>query len=395
MWALRGLKIKDFIGMGYAVLHHEKGKDSGANHGNHIDRNERGKNSFQHANPKLRDYNVNFECEHNRHEMPISEAIKDRIEKGYKGKRKVRNDAVKYVKTVLTGSHDEMKEIFKDKDKAQDWIKANRKFIENEFGKENIVRFTLHMDERTPHIHVVSVPLTKDGRLSAKEVMGNKDKLQDRQDRYAELMKPFNLQRGEKNTGIKHEDAKEYYKRIKIANKIQDTNVLEAKRSVLSVDFGLDKDKTIENYKIVLASKLTALNEKEHELKQAKKQLGEVKKSADFEKRRYKEVMKREEFYNESQKKYIEYVQKHLKNSIREEKHKHVGFYRKPKEERDQLIRNAAIREANKLKIGQEMFDKAMNGDDFFNKERLEIDLRAEETRQNDEYRNHSRGFSR
>lgn len=384
--------------MGYAILHHEKGKDSGANHGNHVDRNERGKNSFQHADPELRGLNVTYRffLKNDRHLMPLSEAIKDRIKEGYKGKRKIRNDAVKYLKTVLTGSHEDMKEIFKDGEKAKEWIRANGKFIENEFGKENIVRFTLHMDEKTPHIHVVTVPLTKDGRLSAKEVMGNKDKLQDRQDRYAELMKPFNLQRGEKNTGIKHEDAKEYYKRINLANKIQDTSVLEAKRSVLSVDFGLDKDKTIENYKTALESKLIALNQKEQELNQAKKQLDEVKKSADSQKRRYKEVMKREEFYKESRKNYIEYVQKHLKNSIMEEKnYGHLDFYRKPKEKRDRLLANAAIKAANKLKIGQEMFDKAMKTDDFFSKEKREVDERAEQTRKRDEERDQSRGFRR
>ena len=40
--------------------------------------------------------------------------------------------------------------------------------------KENIVRFTLHMDERTPHIHWVFVPITEDGRLSAKEILSRK-----------------------------------------------------------------------------------------------------------------------------------------------------------------------------------------------------------------------------
>lgn len=44
--------------------------------------------------------------------------------------------------------------------------------------------FTLHMDERTPHIHCVVVPLTVDGRLSAKEVMGDRRKLSELQDCY-------------------------------------------------------------------------------------------------------------------------------------------------------------------------------------------------------------------
>ena len=32
----------------------------------------------------------------------------------------------------------------------------------------------VHMDEKTPHLHLCFVPLTKDKRLSAKEILGNK-----------------------------------------------------------------------------------------------------------------------------------------------------------------------------------------------------------------------------
>ena len=53
-----------------------------------------------------------------------------------------------------------MKEIFADKEKSKEWIKENYKFLAKEFGKENIVRFTLHLDEKTPHLHAVTIPLT-------------------------------------------------------------------------------------------------------------------------------------------------------------------------------------------------------------------------------------------
>ena len=43
------------------------------------------------------------------------------------------------------------------------------------------------------HIHAVTVNLTKDGRLSAKEIIGSKKEMQQRQDRYSEAMKPFDL----------------------------------------------------------------------------------------------------------------------------------------------------------------------------------------------------------
>ncbi len=42
------------------------------------------------------------------------------------------------------------------------------------------------MDEKTPHMHYGVVPITDDGRLSAKEVVGNKKALTAFQDRFNE-----------------------------------------------------------------------------------------------------------------------------------------------------------------------------------------------------------------
>ena len=39
------------------------------------------------------------------------------------------------------------------------------------------VSAVVHMDEKTPHMHLCFVPLTEDGRLCAKEIIGNKKKL--------------------------------------------------------------------------------------------------------------------------------------------------------------------------------------------------------------------------
>lgn len=44
----------------------------------------------------------------------------------------------------------------------------------------------VHYDETTPHLHVISVPLTKDGRLSARDVIGNKSKMSKTQDSFFE-----------------------------------------------------------------------------------------------------------------------------------------------------------------------------------------------------------------
>ena len=101
-------------------------------------------------------------------------------------------------------------EFFKGKKKAE--VKAYfieaLAFIEKYQAKDTIISAVVHMDEKTPHMHLCFVPLTKDGRLSAKEIVGNKKKLTQWQDRFREHMvkKYPDLERGESasETGRDH-----------------------------------------------------------------------------------------------------------------------------------------------------------------------------------------------
>ena len=254
--------------MGFAVYHVEKGKGSGGGQGNHIDRIEGKEHSFKNADPSRLHLNKNYPVPGDRHLKPLKDAIAERIKEGYHHKKKIRSDAVKFNKHILSGSPEDMQKIFSDPKKAEAWINANRKFIEKEFGKDNLVRFSLHMDEKTPHIHAVTVPLTSDGRLSAREVTGDRDAFRDRQDRYAEAMKPFNLERGIRDTGIKHENANDYYKRIEEAKK----NVEKMDIKPVKGFFGIDKAKTIDKLQDALKSANFALNEAELKNKRLREQ---------------------------------------------------------------------------------------------------------------------------
>ena len=75
-------------------------------------------------------------------------------------------------------------------------------------GRENIVSAVVHMDEKTPHLHLTFVPLTKDNRLCAKEIIGNRANLTKWQDDFHAYMveKYPDLERGESasRTGRKH-----------------------------------------------------------------------------------------------------------------------------------------------------------------------------------------------
>ena len=126
---------------------------------------------------------------------------------------KVRPDSVRGVEVLLTASP----EAFKRREDGSQadwhgskWAEANIAFLKGKFGEENIVSCTLHQDELTPHFHAVVVPLTPDGRLSAKDVFNPKT-LRALQTEYAEAMKPFGMERGVEHSRAKHETMRHVY----------------------------------------------------------------------------------------------------------------------------------------------------------------------------------------
>ena len=119
---------------------------------------------------------------------------------------RTRSDSVRVVEALVTASP----EFFKDKKKSE--VKAYfteaLDFIQKYQSKETIITAVVHMDEKTPHMHLCFVPLTEDKRLSAKEIVGNKKKLTWWQDEFCKHMvkKYPDLERGESvsETGRTH-----------------------------------------------------------------------------------------------------------------------------------------------------------------------------------------------
>ena len=119
---------------------------------------------------------------------------------------RTRSDSVRVVEALVTASP----EFFKGKKKSE--VKAYFQealiFIKQNQKPETIISAVVHMDEKTPHMHLSFVPLTEDGRLSAKEIVGNKKKLTWWQDEFwKHMVKKYpNLERGESasETGRTH-----------------------------------------------------------------------------------------------------------------------------------------------------------------------------------------------
>ncbi|WP_341777535.1 MobV family relaxase [Staphylococcus epidermidis] len=127
----------------------------------------------------------------------------EKIEQNYTGKRKIRTDAVKHIDGLITSDKEFL--IIRHQKIQNSFLNKAKEFLEQEYGKDNLLYATVHMDEKTPHMHYGVVPITDDGRLSAKEVVGNKKALTEFQDRFNEYVnqRGYDLERGQSRQSYK------------------------------------------------------------------------------------------------------------------------------------------------------------------------------------------------
>lgn len=225
---------------------------------------------------------------------------------------RTRSDSVRLVEALVTASP----EFFQGKKKAE--IKAFFQeavtFIQRHQDPKTIVSAAVHLDEKTPHMHLSFVPLTEDGRLCAKEILGNRKKMTWWQDQFWEHMvrKYPDLERGESasKTGRDHipprvfkEMTRLSKQKAKIEEVLAGVNAFNAKSKVAEIEKLLDQyipaveqmHTTLKKYQVAF-TKTTKENKKlKHEnaqleesldkatQKSALKQLADAKLRRDYE----------------------------------------------------------------------------------------------------------------
>lgn len=151
----------------------------------------------------------------------------ERIAQDYTVKKAIRKDAVKVCEVLFTSDNE-----FFDKTNHKAYFKACYEWACTRFGKDNIISATVHMDENTPHMHIDFVPLTSDGRLSAKAVIGGKFDLQRMQDDfYEKIGKPFGLERGER-ADLENQETKKPRKHLETADYKRQQEIEKLKQQI-------------------------------------------------------------------------------------------------------------------------------------------------------------------
>jgi len=129
----------------------------------------------------------------------------------------IRKNAVLAVDHMLTASPEFFRNYDSenqewDREKLKRWASENVRWLNEKYGK-NCISATLHLDERTPHIHALILPV-HEGKLNARHFYGGREKLSELQSDYARAMEPLGLERGQKGSKAKHQTIKKHYEEV-------------------------------------------------------------------------------------------------------------------------------------------------------------------------------------
>ena len=157
---------------------------------------------FSHTNSDI-DFsksNLNEDL-YNSKNINYNHEIKNKIKK-LNLTRAVRKDAIVMCQSLITSdkpffdklSSQEQKQFFKD----------SFEFVKETYGEKNIISANIHYDEKTPHMHINFVPITKDGRLCAKDLFKRVDLIK-LHDNFSKHCKEhgYDLERGESKGDLK------------------------------------------------------------------------------------------------------------------------------------------------------------------------------------------------
>lgn len=92
--------------------------------------------------------------------VPIEQRLDARLaELGFHYyKEDSKNAPYSCVDIVVGGDHDRMCELDHDFSQITRWARDNYRFFAEKFGEDNIISFVVHLDETTPHAHVLAIP---------------------------------------------------------------------------------------------------------------------------------------------------------------------------------------------------------------------------------------------
>jgi len=206
--------------MSFLVLHMDKFKKEAVRGIQSHNNRER----ESHSNPDI-DYERSAH-NYNLHEPAAenyAEAIQNRIDDLLLVKA-VRKDAVHMCGLIVSSDSAFFEKLSPEDTKR--FFEESKAFLTEFVGAENVISAMVHMDEKTPHMHFLHVPVTKDGRLNANSIY-TRESLKMLQTEFHRHLhsKGFAIQRGvEQEPGAKkkHLNTREFKQQQEALNEVRD-----------------------------------------------------------------------------------------------------------------------------------------------------------------------------
>jgi hypothetical protein len=210
--------------MPYAILRIEKHSGASANKslGGMTKHNKR-EIDVPNADPEMKHLNKEL--------VGTGDYLLDAEKRIKESKAMLQKNGVKAIEHLMTASPD-----FFDKHKDWDRERAAKefslrafRFLKDTYGEENITSFSLHMDEKTPHIHAFVTPIVKGklkggrevNRISARNYINGSKKLREMQTSFASYFEDLGLDRGKEKSKSKHNTIQNYYSALNRADEFQ------------------------------------------------------------------------------------------------------------------------------------------------------------------------------
>ena len=194
--------------------------------------------------------------------ISIGDKIENAIKKRVTGR--VNAKSVRCVSIIYGGNRERMRELafgnqtinedgsnnhIQRQSDIERWAQDIYQFTCQEFGEENITSFIVHLDELNPHVHCMVVPITPDGRLSAKDMFGGKDinaarqRMKQLHDHLAEINRKWGLDRGDniEETGAKHRSLENYRRDLLHENMALEMELSEKRRTLGDLNAEIQK----------------------------------------------------------------------------------------------------------------------------------------------------------
>lgn len=241
---LRLEKKKNLLALGRAYNHNYRTTESAAPHA---------KKELHHLNEELitDDFGV---PDHN-----FTEIFRQRIAQSeYYKTHNVRKNAIPAIEIILSFSKEQ-----RDRIDIEKWKAENVKWLQDHYGKENVISVMVHDDEKDLadingtglHLHAIILPFDERGCLNAWEMIGGPRGLSKLQSEYALAMSPFGLIRGDMDKNDRHITPAQYHKRIEeqlskemehIPAPMDDESAIEYARRLEEPHWEIARDHTVD-----------------------------------------------------------------------------------------------------------------------------------------------------